>query len=73
MARSVIDVDITPDYIAIHDIDRELIAWNRLEWEDDPDTVSAIVSTVKLAYTNPSQLRHELGYDDEPADDEADR
>lgn len=46
-------VEIGADSIAIIDIDgRDVIRWNSLDWEEDPNTVIAIAKAIKLCYTH---------------------
>ena len=54
-------VEIEADGIYItKDNGEEVVMWDEQEWRDDPTVVPAIANAVRLALTNPADLRDKL-------------
>jgi hypothetical protein len=51
------EVNFGEDYIEIMDGTDELIYWDIEEWKSDPQIVFSIANAVKLALTDPDELK----------------
>lgn len=54
-------VESSLTYIAIIDNEEEIVGWDEEEWQEDSTVVFSIANAIKLAYTDPDQLRALLG------------
>ncbi len=51
------EVRFTEDSIGIYEGKKEIVYWYINEWEEDSDVVFSIANAIKLAYTDPEELK----------------
>jgi len=52
-----VEVRFTEDSIGIYEGKKEIVYWYINEWEEDSDVVFSIANAIKLAYTDPEELK----------------
>lgn len=52
MGPYTVITDTENGYVAIYRNGQEILYWDRLEWEEDPDLLFAIVNAVVMATTD---------------------
>jgi hypothetical protein len=49
-------VVVGADFVLINRNGKEVLYWDRREWQEDPEVVFAIVKAVNLSLTNPARM-----------------
>lgn len=59
--KSSMKVEIGKDFISVTEGKNEIVYWHEDEWKEDPSIITSIANAIKMAYTNPKELKKKLG------------